>query len=70
MQVQPRRAIQVLHVAATWQDNSTQLARAGILIYHPLVLNCVQSALVMYDTLFHFAELTLYVQTDRVYCVA
>ena len=52
MQVQPRRVIQALHVAASWQDSSTQLARAGILICHPLVLSCVQSALVMYDTLF------------------
>jgi len=70
MQVQPRRAIQALHVAASWQDNSTQLGRAGILICHPLVLNCVQSALVTYDTFFHFAELILYVQTDLVYCIA
>jgi len=70
MQVQPRRAIQALHVAASWQDSSTQLARAGILICHPMVLNCVQSALVMYDTLFHFAELTVYVQTDVPYCIA
>jgi hypothetical protein len=70
MQAQRRRAIQALHVAASWQDSSTQLARVGILICHRLVLNCVQSALVMYDTLFCFAELTLYVHTDIVYCIA